>query len=109
MQVERRGPTPRPRVLVNQQREEPVPEAKPYSIPKQLVMDAYQRVRQNRGAAVAEGQVLGAFEQGLTGHLHKNLHPLSFGSYIPPPPDPPAIPTQDRHPRPLVHTPAADH
>jgi hypothetical protein len=44
MRAERRSPTIWPRVEVNQSWEEPLPEAKPYNIPKQLVWDAYQRV-----------------------------------------------------------------
>src|SRR5260370_25050926 len=95
MQVERRGPTPRPRVLVNQQREEPVPEAKPYSIPKQLVMDAYQRVRQNRGAAGVAGESPAAFEEELEGELYKIWKPSASGPYIPAPRKLPRIPQDD--------------
>ena len=40
-----------------------VPEAKPYEIPKQLVWDAYQRVKANRGAAGVDGESLAAFEK----------------------------------------------
>ena len=40
-------------------------EAKPYKIPKQLVWDAYQRVKANRGAAGVDGESLAAFEQEL--------------------------------------------
>jgi hypothetical protein len=51
MRVEQRDPTLQRRGLANQQWEEPMPEAKPYYIPKQLVWEAYQRVKANRGAA----------------------------------------------------------
>src|SRR5260370_33718280 len=85
MQVERRGPTPRPRVLVNQQREEPVPEAKPYSIPKQLVMDAYQRVRQNRGAAGGGGEALAGLGKGLERRRHTSCERRGLGAYMSPP------------------------
>ena len=34
-------------------------EGKPYNIPKQLVWDAYQRVKANRGAAGVDGTWLG--------------------------------------------------
>ena len=54
---------------VNQSWEEPLPEAKPYNIPKQLVWDAYQRVKTNRGAAGVDGESLAAFEQDLKGNL----------------------------------------
>ena len=54
-----------------------MPEAKPYNIPKQLVWDAYQRVKANRGAAGVDGESLAAFEhrpegqplQGLESHV----------------------------------------
>ena len=42
-----------------------MPEAKPYSIPKQLVWEAYQRVKANRGAAGVDGESLAAFEKDL--------------------------------------------
>ena len=42
-----------------------MPEAKPYAIPKQLVWDAYQRVKANRGAAGVDGESLAAFERGV--------------------------------------------
>ena len=61
MRAERRGPTLRLRMAVNQRWEEPVSEAKSYSISKKLVWEAYQRVKANRGAAGVDGQSLGMF------------------------------------------------
>jgi group II intron reverse transcriptase/maturase len=72
-------------VCVNQQWEEPMPEAKPYNIPKQLVWDAYQRVKANRGAAGVDGESLTAFEKDLKGNLYKIWNRMSSGSYFPPP------------------------
>ena len=46
-----------------------MPEAKPYVIPKQLVWDAYQRVKANRGAAGVDGESLAAFEKDLKSNL----------------------------------------
>jgi group II intron reverse transcriptase/maturase len=88
-------------VLVNQQWEDPVPEAKPYSIPKQLVMDAFQRVKQNRGAAGVDGQSLAAFEKDLKGNLYKIWNRMSSGSYLPPPVKLVEIPKDDGRIRPL--------
>ena len=85
MRVERRGPTIWRKVWVNQQWEEPVPEAKPYDIPKQLVWEAYQRVKANRGAAGVDGKSLTAFEKDLKGNLYKIWNRMSSGSYFPPP------------------------
>jgi len=85
MQAERRGLTLRPRTLANPQGEEPVAEAKPYDIPKQLVWEAYQRVKANRGAAGVDGVSLAMFEQNLKGNLYKVWNRMSSGSYHPPP------------------------
>jgi RNA-directed DNA polymerase len=62
-----------------------VPEAKPYSIPKQLVWEAYQRVKANRGAAGVDGESLAAFAKDLKGNLDKVWNRMSSGSYFPPP------------------------
>ena len=62
-----------------------MPEAKPYDIPKQLVWEAYQRVKANRGAAGVDGESLAAFEQDLKGNLYKVWNRMSSGSYFPPP------------------------
>src|SRR6202035_618969 len=85
MPAERRGPTIQPRTEVNQQWEEPMPEAKPYQIPKRLVWEAYRRVKANRGAAGIDGETLAAFEKDLKGNLYKIWNRMSSGSYFPPP------------------------
>ena len=60
-------------------------EAKPYDVPKQLVWEAYKRVKANRGAAGADGQTIEAFEKDLKGNLYKVWNRMSSGSYFPPP------------------------
>jgi RNA-directed DNA polymerase len=62
-----------------------MPEAKPYDIPKQLVWEAYQRVKANRGAAGVDRVSLAAFEKDLKGNLYKIWNRMSSGSYFPPP------------------------
>ena len=62
-----------------------MPEAKPYNIPKQLVMEAYQRVKANRGAGGVDGESLTEFEKDLKGNLYKIWNRMSSGSYLPPP------------------------
>jgi len=62
-----------------------VSEAKPYDIPKNLVWEAYQRVKANRGAAGVDGESLEAFEKDLKGNLYKIWNRMSSGSYFPPP------------------------
>jgi RNA-directed DNA polymerase len=85
MRAERRDPTLQRRVAANQQWEELMPEAKPYDIPKQLVRDAYLRVKANRGAAGVDRVSLAAFEKDLKGNLYKVWNRMSSGSYLPPP------------------------
>jgi group II intron reverse transcriptase/maturase len=62
-----------------------VPEAKPYDIPKQLVWEAYQRVKANRGAAGVDGESLAAYEKDLKDNLYRVWNRMSSGSYFPPP------------------------
>lgn len=59
--------------------------AKSYEIPKQLVWEAYQRVKANRGAAGVDGESLAAFEKDLKKNLYKVWNRMSSGSYFPPP------------------------
>ena len=85
MRAERRGSTIRLMAPVNQQWEEPMSEAKPYVISKQLVWDAYRKVKANRGAAGVDGESLAIFEKDLKGNLYRVWNRMSSGSYFPPP------------------------
>ena len=58
---------------------------KPYAISRQLVWDAYQRVKANRGAAGVDGQSLAAFAAEEKNNLYKLWNRLTSGSYFPPP------------------------
>ena len=60
-------------------------EAKPFSISKQEVWEAYKRVKANKGAAGVDGQSLADFEGKLKDNLYKLWNRLSSGSYFPPP------------------------
>ena len=60
-------------------------EAKPYAIPKQIVWEAYKKVKANRGAAGVDGQSLAEFEKDLKNNLFKLWNRMSSGSYFPPP------------------------
>jgi RNA-directed DNA polymerase len=99
--VERRSSPISLQAPVNPQGEEPMPEAKPYDIPKQLVWDAFQRVKANRGAAGVDGESLEAFEKDLKGNLFKIWNRMSSGSYFPPPVRLVEIPKDNGGTRPL--------
>lgn len=59
--------------------------AKPFSISKTIVWEAYKRVKANAGAAGVDRQSIEAFEKDLTGNLYKLWNRMASGSYFPPP------------------------
>ena len=67
------------------QREEPVNKAKPFSIAKREVWEAFKRVKANQGAAGVDGQSIADFEANLAGNLYKLWNRMCSGSYFPPP------------------------
>ena len=66
-------------------REEPMDKTKSYEISKHVVMEAYQRVKANKGAAGIDDESLEAFETNLRNNLYKIWNRMSSGSYFPPP------------------------
>ena len=58
---------------------------KSYEISKQVVWEAYKRVKANRGAAGVDQQSLEDFEKDLKRNLYKIWNRMSSGSYLPPP------------------------
>jgi len=60
------------------------PEAKPFKIPKQLVWEAYKRVKANKGAAGVDGQSIEEFEGDLSNNLYRIWNRMSSGTYFPP-------------------------
>lgn len=58
---------------------------KSFDIPKQLVMEAWEKVRSNRGAPGVDGIGLEEFEKDLQGNLSRVWNRMSSGSYFPPP------------------------
>ena len=59
--------------------------AKPFSISKREVWEAYKRVKANQGAAGVDGQSIEEFERDLQNNLYKLWNRMSSGSYFPPP------------------------
>lgn len=47
------------------------PDVKPFKIPKQLVWEAYKRVKANKGAAGVDRQSIEDFEKDLKNNLYK--------------------------------------
>ena len=58
---------------------------KPFAIAKEVVWEAYLRVKANKGAAGVDGESIEEFERDLHGNLYKLWNRLSSGSYMPPP------------------------
>lgn len=58
---------------------------KSFEIPKKLVWEAYQRVKQNKGSSGVDGVSIEKFENNLKANLYKLWNRLSSGSYYPPP------------------------
>lgn len=75
--------------------------AKPFSISKRDVWEAYKRVKANRGAAGVDGQSIAEFEENLTSNLYKLWNRMASGSYFPPPVRRVEIPKGDGRTRPL--------
>ena len=59
--------------------------AKPFSISKRQVWEAYKRVKANQGAAGVDGQSIAEFEEDLENNLYKLWNRMASGSYFPPP------------------------
>ncbi len=58
-------------------------QAKPFSITKLQVWEAFKRVKANKGAAGVDGQTIPVFEDDLKGNLYKLWNRMASGSYFP--------------------------
>jgi RNA-directed DNA polymerase len=56
---------------------------KPYEIPKDIVLEAFQRIKENKGAAGIDDESIEAFESDLDNNLYKIWNRMSSGSYFP--------------------------
>ena len=59
--------------------------SKPYEIPKTAVMEAYKKVKRNKGSAGIDGITFEDFERNLKGNLYKLWNRMSSGCYFPSP------------------------
>jgi hypothetical protein len=83
MGLERRDCAAQPWPRANWKREEPVDEAKPFSIPKREVWEAFKRVRANQGEAGVDGQSIAEFEANLSGKPLQALESDVLGELLP--------------------------
>jgi RNA-directed DNA polymerase len=60
-------------------------EAKPYCISRWEVLEAYKKVKSNKGAAGIDEQTIEDFERRLKKNLYRIWNRMSSGSYFPPP------------------------
>ncbi|MBX9621549.1 MAG: hypothetical protein K2X28_05945 [Alphaproteobacteria bacterium] len=58
---------------------------RPFNIPKQMVWEAYKRVRVKGGSAGIDDQSILDFEKDLKNNLYKLWNRMASGSYFPPP------------------------
>lgn len=75
--------------------------AKSFNISKQIVWQAYKRVKANGGAAGVDRQSIKGFEVDLKGNLYKLWNRMSSGSYFPAEVRRVEIPKSDGGKRPL--------
>ncbi len=76
-------------------------EAKPFTIEKRDVWEAFQHVDANQGASGVDGQTLESFGERLGPNLYRLWNRMSSGSYIPSPVRRVMIPKADGGQRPL--------
>ena len=69
--------------------------AKPFTIPKRLVYDAWKAVKANAGSAGVDKETIDDFEADLTNNLYRLWNRMSSGSYFPPPVKAVAIPKKN--------------
>lgn len=60
-------------------------ETKTHPITKRMVVEAYRKVKKNKGSAGVDGQTLDLFEKKLQGNLYKLWNRMTSGSYYPSP------------------------
>jgi RNA-directed DNA polymerase len=85
MDVERRGHAIQLKTKTNRRREESMDSTKPFCISKHVVLEAWKRVKENRGAAGIDDESVEKFESDLKNNLYKLWNRMSSGTYIPPP------------------------
>jgi RNA-directed DNA polymerase len=65
-------------------KKEPSEQTKPYTIPYEIVEDAFVKVRRRQGASGVDGQTINDFAKSRDRNLYKIWNRMSSGSYFPP-------------------------
>src|SRR5579863_8004311 len=81
--------------------EELMAENKPFCISKWTVLEAWNKVRANKGAAGGDDVSIKEFEKKLKNNLYRIWNRMSSGSYVPPPVLRVMIPKAEGKQRPL--------
>jgi len=76
-------------------------ENKPFGISKWRVLEAWRKVRANKGASGVDEVSIGQFEKKLKTNLYRVWNRMSSGTYMPPPVKRVMIPKADGKERPL--------
>ena len=76
-------------------------QTKPFYISKRQVLEAYLKVKANKGAAGIDNETIEEFEENLKDNLYKLWNRMSSGSYFPPPVKRVEIPKGEGRMRPL--------
>src|SRR4051795_4791839 len=58
-------------------------ETKQHPITKKMVLEAYKKVRENKGSAGIDGQSLNEFAENAAGNLYRIWNRMTSGSYYP--------------------------
>lgn len=59
-------------------------QAKSFVVSKKVVLEAWENVKSNQGAAGVDGESIQDFESDLSGNLYRIWNKMSSGSYMPP-------------------------
>jgi RNA-directed DNA polymerase len=71
------------------------PKVKSFVISKRVVLEAWERVRANKGAPGVDEESIADFERDLKGNLYKIWNRMSSGTYMPPPVRAVQVPKRD--------------
>jgi RNA-directed DNA polymerase len=72
-------------MTIETKQEDHMSDVKPFEISKYAVLEAFKRVKANKGAEGIDKQSIAEFEENLKDNLYKIWNRMSSGTYFPPP------------------------